>query len=117
MEDYRREVLDAAEGILGELSSLQDRLLVDIAEAVCTQMNQRLKAGITNLDCRSAYIPACAMYTAAYLRDLDRNSLSSFTAGTLSLSFDGNSSNLIRMADELMAPWLAVKPVLRGVGV
>lgn len=117
MQDYRQDVLTAAEGIIGELSSPQAQLLIMIVEAVCLQMDERLKEGITNANCRSAYIPACAMYAASFLRGADQENLSAFTAGTVSLSFHEGSSSLTRLADELMAPWLAAPAVLRSVRV
>lgn len=115
MQDYRQDVFVAAEGILGELSSPQAQLLLMIVEAVCLQMDKKLKKGISNVHCRNAYIPACAMYAASFLRGVDQENLSAFTAGTVSLSFHEGSSSLTRLADELMAPWLAAPVIFRGV--
>ena len=115
--DYRQDVLNAAAGILGELSPDQNQLLSLVTDAVCRQMDERLKEGITNGHCRSAYIPACALYVAAFLRGINTENLSSFTAGTVSLSFHEEDSSLIRLADELMAPWLAAPVIFRGVRV
>lgn len=115
MQDYTQEVTRITEEILGELSPSQDMLLIPIVEAVCQIMDGRLKADITNVDCRNAYIPACAMYAASCLRGLDRDDLASFTAGTLSLSFEENSSALTRIADQLMSPFYAAPAIFRGV--
>ena len=115
MEDYRQEVLQAAEDILGELSSPKINLLMSIVEGVCMGMDRRLKQGISNAECRQAYVAACAMYAVSYLRGTDQEALSAFTAGTLSLSFEDNHSDLTRLADKLMEPWLAAPAIFRGV--
>ncbi len=115
MEDYRDDVYVYARGILGELTEDQSDLLLCVAHAVCVQMDSRLRPGVTNSDCRNAYILACALYCVSFLRNLNAEQLSSFTAGTLSLSFSQNASPLVTMAEQLMAPWLAVKPVFYGV--
>ena len=115
MQNYRQDVLETAMGIMGELDSPQAQFLNSIVEAVCQRMDLRLKEGISNADCSSAYITACAMYAVSYLRSLQQEDLSAFTAGTLSLSFESSTSDLTRIADELMAPWLAAPAIFRGV--
>ena len=81
------------------------------------RMDRRLKQGISNAACRNAYIAACAMYAVSYLRGTDREMLSAFTAGTLSLNFEESNSSLTRLADELMEPWLDTPAIFRGVKV
>ncbi len=115
MADFRNDIYAAASDILGELAQEQEDLLHLLIQGVCTFMDQRLKEGITNSDCRSAYISACTLYSVSYLRCLDAEQLSGFTAGTLSLSFDSTPSAAIQMADRLMAPWLKSESALRGV--
>ncbi len=115
MADYRSEIFEAASGILGELAQEQEECLLLLVHSVCVYMDGRLRDDITNEDCKGAYISACVLYSVAYLRCLDAEQLSSFTAGTVSLSFDRVPSTVIQMADRLIEPWLKVESVFRGV--
>ena len=115
MQDYRNDVYDAARGILGELTEEQSSLLQSVAQAVCIQMDSRLREGVSNADCQYAYILACALYAVSFLKSVSTEQLSSFTAGTVSLSFSQSASSLTELADRIMAPWLEVPTIFRGV--
>lgn len=115
MQDYRSDVYDAALSILGELSVSQKELLLLVSQASCQAMDGRLREGVTNSDCGTFYVLACALYAVSFLKSVSTEQLSSFTAGTVSLSFSQSASSLTELADRMMAPWLEVPAVFRGV--
>lgn len=115
MEDYRQEVCDLAQQILGELTADQLSNLNAVADAVCLYVNARLKKGISNTSCKENYILACALYCVELLNGLRSGELSSFTAGTVSLSFGQSGSQLGQKAEQLLAPWLSPETAFCGV--
>ena len=115
MPKYFSDVLCNATMLLGDLTDDEADFLALIVEAVCLQMDQKLRKDADPKEYNFAYIPACTMLSISYYRSIDNKNLSSFTAGTVSLSFQENNSTLVAMAEKLMAPWLQIAPVFRGV--
>ena len=115
MQDYRQDVCALARQILGELTDVQLANLNAVADAVCLYVNARLKKGLSNTSCRENYVLACALYCVELLNGLRSGELSSFTAGTVSLSFGQNGSRLRQTADQLLAPWLSSGTAFCGV--
>ena len=101
--------------LLGDLTDDEADFLAFIVEAVCLQMDQKLRADADPKEYSFAYIPACTMMSVSYYRSIDNKNLASFTAGTVSLSFQENNSALARMAEQLLAPWLKTPAIFHGV--
>lgn len=115
MEDYREDILATAELFMGGLTASQSDILLKLIEGIYDGLLARLGTGIDPAACKNALIPACALYALSMYRSMDRENISAFTAGTLSLSFADHSSQLTQMADSLLAPWLRPAAAFRSV--
>ena len=85
----------------------QELLLAPMVEAVVPALRGRLKAGVTEEECGSAFRLAAAMMAMEGLDRTRGGQVASFTAGDLSIrTGGGGESGLSAQAERLLAPWL-----------
>lgn len=115
MNDYRHEVYDLSLNLLGTITEEQDQLLYRLVEVVCIHVDKSLRSGVSNGELHSTYVLACALYCLSVFRSVSADAISSFTAGTLSVSLDQDDSQLTQIANRLLANWRAPETAFLGV--
>lgn len=78
-----------------------------ICSAVVQNLQTRLRNGVSIDDCRESFVCAAALMSSSIVKTMDDDCLSGFDAGTLKLSFENRTDQLLLIADRLLAPWCA----------
>lgn len=98
-------ILQTIVSLAERLLEKEDARLQPICAAVYGHLLTRLRSGISEDDCREAFVLSGALLSLSMLKQFDSLGLSSFDAGALKLSFSENGDALSKMAQQLLLPW------------
>ena len=101
--------------LAGALSGGADPRLEAVCGAVYEYLQQKLRKDVTVEDCRSSFVFAGGLMSAALLQTLDSEGLSGFDAGTMKLTFEDKANAMVTAARELLEPWCRDDVAFRGV--
>lgn len=101
MEEARK----LAAGICGTEET--DELLNVLIQAVVSCLDMRLKDGVSREDCGGVFPVAAALWAAGlYEESRGGGNVTGFSAGSVSLTLEGQKGSHAGMAVQLLAPWL-----------
>lgn len=94
-----------ARSMLGTIEPSQEDVLTVLCSAAESELSHRLRAGIAAEDCYDCFIAAAALLTVSALHTLEAGGITSFDAGTVSLTLRAEQSPLAQAAERMIAPW------------
>ena len=108
------DIENKARELLGrEPEQREDGLIHSAAMAVSRELESRLRPGVAICDIEELFTVAAGILTAAMLKEIcggTEGDLSSFSAGNLSVHFNGSSSvtpeKLRKCAEDMLAPYI-----------
>lgn len=112
--NYTKEIYAQAEALLGEpVSDDRAAALTAMCEAAGTELESRLRGGVTAEEIESAFVSAAGVLALSmYIQLGDTSDIGSFKAGNVTVNLrDGNAravsaASLRRQAELMLAAWL-----------
>ena len=105
--------------LAGQLDDRQTELLKVLCLSAASSLNNRLRDGLTEEDCKADFVAAASLYALAALNEAGQaGGLEEFRAGDLTVkrsSMDTSSRCLQRQAELIMQPFLKDSFAFLGV--
>lgn len=101
--------MDEIVSLAAEISGVQesDLLLMELCQAFHDSLERKLRDGVTVADCGKAFpLAVAALAAKARSEGLSGESVSAFSAGSISLSVSQDGDRFTSAAMGLMEPWL-----------
>lgn len=92
-----------------------EALLTLLCEPITAYLTKKLRSGVKPDDCRECFVTAGAILAASAAKRFAARGISSFDAGTLSITLEDKSDENSRFAMELIAPWCGGNVAFRSV--
>ena len=84
-----------------------DEILNVLVQAVESCLDMRLRDGVSREDCGGVYPVAAALWAAGlYEESRSGGNVTGFSAGSVSLTLEGQSGKYAALAAQLLTPWL-----------
>lgn len=90
-------------------------MLTMLCEPIEEYLTEKLRKGVTPEDCRACFVTAGAILAASAVGSFAAKGISSFDAGTLSITLEDKNDEHTRFAMELIAPWCGGDVSFRSV--